>query len=39
MLSARLVQVIEDHAEQLTRGVIDDLLSNHHTPTLPSPYS
>jgi hypothetical protein len=32
MLSARLVQVIEDHAEQLTRGVIDDLLSNRHTP-------
>jgi hypothetical protein len=32
MLSARLVQLIEDHAEQLTRGLIDDLLSNHHTP-------
>jgi hypothetical protein len=32
MLSARLVQVIEDHAEQLTRGLIDDLLTNHRTP-------
>ena len=32
MLSARLVQIIEDHAEQLTRGLIDDLLSNNRTP-------
>jgi len=32
MLSARLIQIIEDHAEQLTRGLIDDLLSNNHTP-------
>jgi len=32
MLSTRLVQIIEDHAEQLTRGLIDDLLSNNHTP-------
>ena len=32
MLSARLVQLIEDHAEQLTCGLIDGLLSNHHTP-------
>ena len=31
MLSARLVQIIEDHAEQLTRGLIDDLLSNNRT--------
>jgi hypothetical protein len=26
------VQIIEDHAEQLTRGLIDDLLSNNRTP-------
>ena len=32
MLSGRLVQIIEDHAEQLTRGLIDDLLSNNRTP-------
>ena len=32
MLSSRLVQVIENHAEQLTRGLIDDLLSNNRTP-------
>jgi hypothetical protein len=32
MLFARLVQIIEDHAEQLTRGLIDDLLSNNRTP-------
>ena len=31
MLSARLVRIIEEHAEQLTRGVIDDLLSNDRT--------
>ena len=32
MLSARLVRIIEDHAEQLTHGLIDDLLSNNRTP-------
>ncbi len=32
MLSARLVQMIEDHAEELTRGVINDLHSNRRTP-------
>jgi hypothetical protein len=32
MLSARLVKIIEDHAEQLTRDLIDDLLSNSRTP-------
>jgi hypothetical protein len=32
MLSTRLVQIIEDHAEQLTRGLIDDLRCNKHTP-------
>jgi hypothetical protein len=32
MLSARLVQIIENHAEQLTRGLIDDLRSNKRTP-------
>jgi hypothetical protein len=32
MLSARLVQIIEDHADLLTRGLIDDLLTNKHTP-------
>ena len=32
MLSRRLVQIIEDHAEQLTRDLIDDLRSNHRTP-------
>ena len=32
MLSGRLVQIIEDHAEQLTRGLIDDLLRNNRTP-------
>jgi hypothetical protein len=32
MLSARLVQVIEDHAEQLTHGLIDDLVTNRRTP-------
>jgi len=31
MLSARLVQIIESHAEQLTRGLVDDLLSNRRT--------
>jgi len=32
MLSARLVQMIQDHAEELTRGVINDLQSNRRTP-------
>ena len=32
MLSARLVQIIEDHAEELTRGVIHDLQTNRRTP-------
>jgi len=32
MLSRRLVQIIEDHAEQLTRDLIDDLRSNNRTP-------
>lgn len=32
MLSARLVKVIEEHAEQLTRGVLKDLASNDRTP-------
>jgi len=31
MLSARLVRIIEDHAEQLTHGLIDDLMSNRRT--------
>lgn len=31
MLSVRLVRMIEDHAEQLTRGVLDDLQSNPRT--------
>jgi len=31
MLSARLVRIIEDHAEQLTRSLIDDLMSNSRT--------
>lgn len=32
MLSVRLVRMIEDHAEQLTRGVLDDLQTNSRTP-------
>ena len=32
MLSVRLVQMIEDHAEELTRGLIKDLQSNPRTP-------
>jgi len=32
MLSAHLVQMIEDHAEELTRGVVRDLQSNRRTP-------
>ncbi len=31
MLSTRLVRMIEDHAEQLTRGVVNDLQSNPRT--------
>ena len=31
MLSARLVRVIEDHAEQLTRSVVNDLQTNPRT--------
>jgi hypothetical protein len=33
MLAARLVRAIEDHAEDLTRGVLDDLGTNPHTPS------
>ncbi len=32
MLSARLIKMIEDHAEELTRGVIRDLQSNKRMP-------
>jgi hypothetical protein len=32
MLSVRLVQMIEDHAEELTRELIQDLQSNPRTP-------
>jgi hypothetical protein len=32
MLSARLVHLIEDHAEELFRGLLDDLQSNPRTP-------
>ncbi len=32
MLSMRLVQLIENHAEELTRGLLDDLKSNSRTP-------
>jgi hypothetical protein len=32
MLSDRLVRMIEDHAEELTRGLIHDLQSNPRTP-------
>jgi len=33
MLSARLVRMIEDHAEQLTRSFVHDLQSNTQTPS------
>lgn len=33
MLSARLVHMIEDHAEELFRGLLDDLQSNPRTPS------
>lgn len=32
MLCVRLVRMIEDHAEQLTRGVLEDLKGNPRTP-------
>jgi hypothetical protein len=32
MLSSRLVRAIEEHAEELTRGVLADLSSNPRTP-------
>jgi hypothetical protein len=32
MLSARLVALIEEHAEELTRGLLDDLQTNPRTP-------
>lgn len=32
MLSARLIRMIEDHAEELTRGVVEDLRRNPRTP-------
>ena len=32
MLSVRVVQLIENHAEELTRGLLDDLKSNSRTP-------
>ncbi len=32
MLSARLVALIEDHADELTHGLIEDLQSNPRTP-------
>jgi hypothetical protein len=31
MLSGRLVKMIEDHAEQLTKGLIDELKQNPKT--------
>jgi hypothetical protein len=33
MLAARLVRRIEDHAEELTRAVLNDLASNPRTPS------
>ena len=33
MLSARLVHMIEDHADELFRGLLDDLQSNPRTPS------
>ncbi len=33
MLSARLVHLIEDHADELFRGLLDDLQSNPRTPS------
>lgn len=34
MLSKRLVKLIEDHADELTRGVLDDILHNPRTTAL-----
>jgi hypothetical protein len=34
MLSMALIKLIETHAESLTREVVEDLLTNEHTPTL-----
>ena len=33
MLSARLIRMIEDHAEQLTRALLTDMQSNPRTPS------
>ena len=33
MLSTRLIQMIENHAEELTRGTLDDLRGNPRTPS------
>lgn len=33
-LSSKLIQMIEDHAEELTRGVIRDLQTNPKTPSM-----
>jgi hypothetical protein len=33
MLSTRLVRMIEDHAEQITSALLNDLQSNQRTPT------
>ena len=33
MLSLRLIKLIETHAESLTREVVEDLLTNEHTPS------
>lgn len=32
MLSTRLIRMIEDHAEEITRGMLADLGRNHRTP-------
>lgn len=34
MLSIALIKLIETHAESLTREVVEDLLTNEHTPTM-----
>lgn len=33
MISARLVELIQNHAPQLTSDTVDDLLENEHTPS------
>jgi hypothetical protein len=33
MLSARLIKLIETHAQSLAHEVVEDLLTNEHTPT------